>query len=144
MKHRHHINDSDISVLKLVKLLEKRDYKIEGKIFDSDRRVVGTYETGETESQYISEEEAQRITENVRHFGKIARLTLPRMYFAGLISSRIAGNTEWLLYLLAIPITLFRTVHRYDSVKYKERDIVWEVLYMIFLLIIFLVYYVGS
>lgn len=117
-----------------------RHEKVTRNIYDSRGDKIGSYETGETESWYVSEEKAENETRKVRYWGGVARDVLPRMFLTGCVLSWfLADHPVWMTILWLI-IAGAWSYGCFDKAKERTPFNIWEVVYSVLLLICFIVY----
>lgn len=128
----------------LNKFYRKRDgwyhEEIKKNIYNSKNEVIGSYDTGHYNSWYVSPEDAESTTQKVRYYTGIARIALPRIFIGSCISGWIFSNHIFWEIVLWLAIVPYWIIRRVKDTADTERTIIWELMYMILLLICIIVY----
>ena len=108
-------------------------------IYNKDGKKIGSYDTGEYDSWYVSEEKAEKTTTNVRFYSWIARIFFPRAFISGCIASWISPNHPFWAIVIWLCIAPAWAFWRFSKDK-GNTSIWWDVVYMV-ILIIFRLYF---
>ena len=117
-----------------------RHQEIRRNIYDSHGDKIGSYDTGQYDSWYVSPEKAENTTTNVRFWAGVARIALPRAFLTGCVAGWIFGKHIFWAIVLWLAIAPIWTIKRFKQTMDSERTILWEVLYCILILVCIIVY----
>ncbi|MBR3291510.1 MAG: hypothetical protein IKI66_04950 [Bacteroidales bacterium] len=97
--------------------------QIRRAIRDKDGQIVGYYDTGEVETWYVSEEEAEQNKVRAKRAGRIIRLVALTCVSWGIVISWIFPAWSVWFFLFGVPICGFRI---YENIKHlEELELVW-------------------
>jgi len=119
-----------------------RHQQVQGNIYNNRGDKVGSYDTGEYDSWYVTPEQAENTTAKVRYWAEIARIALPRVFLVGCIASWISPNHIFWGIVIWLAVAPAWTIWRIKRTIDTERSIIWEVIYCILLLVCSIVYFI--
>ena len=117
-----------------------RHEEIRRNIYNNQGDKIGSYDTGQYDSWYVSPEAADKTTTNVRFWAGVARIALPRAFITGCVAGWIFGKHIFWAIVLWLAVAPIWTIKRFNQTNDSKRTILWEVLYCILILVCIIVY----
>ena len=114
---------------------------IQRDIYDNRGDKIGSYDTGEYDQWFVSEEKAEKETTLIQLWAWIVRISYPRVFLVSCIASWVLTNHVFWIIVVCLAIAPFWIYKRYKKGQEATGYIIPEVIYMIILLVCCIVYW---